>query len=275
MFDSMVVESGSRLMLLVLTYAFYIFSVLLLLRSVITRQELSFNSVGRLIDSLTSRYIPAGFSALHIQGILVVISFVYIFGGMALLRDFSLAQSVAFIVRVLNFYLIVVFVSLIVLSNSQSANVSLLVTLFRRIGQQLSNTVSPFVPLRTRVFYLVVAFLFLVVYFVLILMLLVVESFVHGIGFDIFRMFSVSLSFTVAGLLSFLNFYGLLLFFRVLLSWFSPDPRNNFFILLYYSTESYLGFFRRLMPTVGVFDLSPILALVSIYFIRNILILFI
>lgn len=275
MFDTTVIESGSRLLLMLLTYAFYIFSTLLLVRSVITRQELNFNNIGRLIGSLTSRYIPESFSTLHIQIVLALISVVYVVGGMAVLREFSLAQSVPLIVRVLNFYMIVVFVSLIVLSNSQSANVSLLVTICRRIGQQLSNVISPFVPIRTRVFYLVVAFLYLVIYFASIVVLLVVESVLHGVAFNALRMSTVALSFTIVGLLSFLNFYAMLLFFRVLLSWFSPDPRNNFFILLFYATETYLGFFRRLIPSVGMFDLSPIAALVSIYFIRNILILFI
>ncbi len=274
MFDSMVVESSSKLFLLLLTYAFYIFSVLLLLRSVITRQELNFNTVGRLIGSLTSKYIPERLSTLQVQMLLGLVSVAYVVGGMFLVRDFSLAQSVPFIVRVLNFYMVVVFVSLIILSNSQSTNASMLVTLFRRVGQQLCNTVSSLIPIRSNVFYILVAFLFLVIYFSVIFVILILESLTRGISFDIVRMLSVSFSFTTAGVLSFLSFYAMLLFFRVLLSWFSPDPRNNFYILLYYSTESYLGFFRRLIPSVGMFDLSPIAALVSIYVIRNILILF-
>ncbi len=274
MFDSMVVESSSKLFLLLLTYAFYIFSVLLLLRSVITRQELNFNTVGRLIASLTSKYIPERLSTLQVQMLLGLVSVAYIVGGMFLARDFSLAQSVPFIVRVLNFYMVVVFVSLIILSNPQSTNASMLVTLFRRVGQQLCNTVSPIVPIRSKMLYAFVGLLFLGIYLSVIFAILIFESLTRGISFDIVRMLSVGFSFTIAGVMSFLSFYAMLLFFRVLLSWFSPDPRNNFYILLYYSTESYLGFFRRLIPSVGMFDLSPIAALVSIYVIRNILILF-
>ncbi len=274
MFDSMVVESSSKLFLLLLTYAFYIFSVLLLLRSVITRQELNFNTVGRLIASLTSKYIPERLSTLQVQMLLGLVSVAYVVGGMFLARDFSLAQSVPFIVRVLNFYMVVVFVSLIILSNPQSTNASMLVTLFRRVGQQLCNTVSPVIPIRSKMLYAFVGLLFLGIYLSVIFAILIFESLTRGISFDIVRMLSVGFSFTIAGVMSFLSFYAMLLFFRVLLSWFSPDPRNNFYILLYYSTESYLGFFRRLIPSVGMFDLSPIAALVSIYVIRNILILF-
>lgn len=274
MLDSMVVESGSRLLLMFLTYAFYIFSTLLLLRSVITRQELSFNSIGRLIDSLTSKYTPEGFSTLYIQGMLVIVSVAYVIAGMLLLRDFSLAQAVPFIVRILNYYMIVLFISLLILANPQSASVSLLVTLFRRLGQQFSNIIAPIVPLRGRLFYVAVATFFMVIYFALIVVLLLVEVVLYGNPLNALRIADIAFSFSVAGLLSFLNFYAILLFFRVLLSWFSPDPRNNFYIVLYYSTESYLGFFRRLMPTVGMFDFSPIVALLSIYFIRSTLVLF-
>jgi len=51
---------------------------------------------------------------------------------------------------------------------------------------------------------------------------------------------------------------------RILLSWFPIDRNNRLIIILYEITEPILGPIRRLIPGLGGFDISPILALVLI-----------
>jgi YggT family protein len=56
--------------------------------------------------------------------------------------------------------------------------------------------------------------------------------------------------------------YTVLLFLRIISSWFSHNFRYHRFVhFLAFYTDPYLNFFRKLIPPLGgVLDLSPILA---------------
>lgn len=64
-----------------------------------------------------------------------------------------------------------------------------------------------------------------------------------------------------------------LIIIRALLSWVNPDPYNRIVQFLYKTTEPMLAPFRRLFPiyTLGL-DISPIFALLFIWFLRLFLI---
>lgn len=59
---------------------------------------------------------------------------------------------------------------------------------------------------------------------------------------------------------------------RALISWVNPDPYNSIVQFLYRVTEPILTPIRRILPAMGGFDLSPIVALVGIMFIRSFLV---
>ena len=59
------------------------------------------------------------------------------------------------------------------------------------------------------------------------------------------------------------------IFIRVLLSWFPIDPRNSLVTILYDVTEPILEPLRRVIPRMGMFDLSPLVALILIQVIGN------
>ena len=52
------------------------------------------------------------------------------------------------------------------------------------------------------------------------------------------------------------------IFLRAILSWFSPGPNNILTSILYQVTEPLLSPLRRIIPRVGVMDLSPLVAIV-------------
>ena len=58
-----------------------------------------------------------------------------------------------------------------------------------------------------------------------------------------------------------LNLYSLAVVARVLLSWVNPDPFNPIVQFLHQATDPYLDLFRRVIPTIGPIDISPIIAL--------------
>ena len=78
----------------------------------------------------------------------------------------------------------------------------------------------------------------------------------------------------LADILNFaLNAYMIVIVFRAVLSWVSPDPRNILVQFLVASTEPILAPLRRLLPTWrwGI-DFSPWLAVLGIVFIQKFLV---
>ncbi len=59
-----------------------------------------------------------------------------------------------------------------------------------------------------------------------------------------------------------------LILIRVLMSWVSPDPYNPLVRALYQITDPILAPAQRLIPPVGGLDLSPIVVLLGIQFIK-------
>ena len=54
--------------------------------------------------------------------------------------------------------------------------------------------------------------------------------------------------------------YSLMIFMRIILSW-GVSPYNRFLHFLIRATEPVLGPFRRIIPPIGLFDISPIIVL--------------
>lgn len=62
---------------------------------------------------------------------------------------------------------------------------------------------------------------------------------------------------------------GWLIIIRALLSWVNPDPYNPIVQFLYKVTEPILAPFRRIIPVYNIgIDLSPIFALIVIWFLK-------
>ena len=72
-----------------------------------------------------------------------------------------------------------------------------------------------------------------------------------------------------------INLYIIVLFARIILSWFPLQPGGlgaQVFSLTYSVTEPVLGPVRRMMPAVGMFDLSPIVVIIGSRIICSILV---
>jgi YggT family protein len=54
------------------------------------------------------------------------------------------------------------------------------------------------------------------------------------------------------------------IFFRALLSWFPIDPRNPLVTLLFDVTEPILDPLRRVIPRLGMIDITPFVAMILI-----------
>ncbi|MCM1984237.1 YggT family protein [Lyngbya confervoides] len=72
-------------------------------------------------------------------------------------------------------------------------------------------------------------------------------------------------SILIRGVAQFIQIYLILLFIRVLLSWFpNIDWSKAPFSILSQLTDPYLNLFRSLIPPLGGIDFSPILAFLAL-----------
>lgn len=62
--------------------------------------------------------------------------------------------------------------------------------------------------------------------------------------------------------------YKVMLFVRILASWFPEFQRSPWMMFLAFCTDPYLNFFRRLLPPLGPLDLSPIIAFFCLQFLQ-------
>jgi YggT family protein len=64
------------------------------------------------------------------------------------------------------------------------------------------------------------------------------------------------------------------IFVRVLLSWIVTDPRNPLVNVLDQITEPILGPLRRFVPRLGMFDITPMVAMILLIAIQQMVISF-
>lgn len=70
-----------------------------------------------------------------------------------------------------------------------------------------------------------------------------------------------------------LRLYIWLIIIRALVSWVQPDPRNPIVQFLIRVTEPVLAPIRRRLPTTGIgIDFSPMIVILTIYFLQGFLV---
>jgi len=66
-----------------------------------------------------------------------------------------------------------------------------------------------------------------------------------------------------------INIYMYIIIARAIISWVNPDPYNPIVRFLYQATEPVLSRVRRMLPTMGGLDLSPLIVLIVIVFLQK------
>jgi YggT family protein len=66
-----------------------------------------------------------------------------------------------------------------------------------------------------------------------------------------------------------LSFYSLLIFIRIIFSWVTVSYSNRLMRFLVNATEPLLGPLRRMVPLVGGFDISPIVAFLIVWLLQG------
>lgn len=63
--------------------------------------------------------------------------------------------------------------------------------------------------------------------------------------------------------------YTIMLFVRILGSWFPEYQRHQFFLFIAFYTDPYLNLFRSVIPPLGMLDISPIVAFLCLGFLEQ------
>jgi len=66
-----------------------------------------------------------------------------------------------------------------------------------------------------------------------------------------------------------LTIYMYIVIGRAVISWVNPDPYNPIVNFLYRATEPVLRRVRRMIPYLGGMDLSPLIVILAIYFLKE------
>lgn len=69
-------------------------------------------------------------------------------------------------------------------------------------------------------------------------------------------------------LFGFLGLYTLMIFLRILFSYLTTGYGNRWVRFMFRATEPLLAPLRRMIPTVGMFDISPIVAFIILYLLQ-------
>jgi YggT family protein len=64
--------------------------------------------------------------------------------------------------------------------------------------------------------------------------------------------------------------YMVMLFVRIMSSWFPEYQNHSFLRFVAYYTDPYLNLFRRVIPPLGMIDISPMIAFFALKIIENI-----
>ncbi|MGZ3732464.1 MAG: YggT family protein [Parachlamydiaceae bacterium] len=65
--------------------------------------------------------------------------------------------------------------------------------------------------------------------------------------------------------------YTMMLFARIIGSWFPDFSQSRFMQFIAFYTDPYLNIFRRIIPPLGMLDLSPIVAFFALQILENVL----
>lgn len=255
-----------------MTLLFFIikmYIIVLMFRYVATPQELHFNPIGKTVAILTNpifkkfqvtkdqsdRFVPILILSCMIIAFLIKLLFV---GNNIFLVFFSTISD--FVLFFMLFFVVAIFLGSFV----NKPMMSHYVMFFYRLGFPWVKLARTIIPISSnKIVYPAVFIVF--TFYVCINFIMVVGSqfFLEGVS-SVYPLSALlnSIKIGLFGFTNILYYLCWLIVARALMSWVNPDIRNPIVQLVYTLTEPILAPFRKLIPSVGVFDFSALAAIV-------------
>jgi len=254
---------------------FYI--IILMLRGVMTRQELYFNPAGKFVAAATEPVFSTLFKKLTKAStdklIPVLIIFLTLFYAflMYLFYGDLFSAIIRSISEILGFLMLFYIVSVYLGSFVNTYSAGAYTTYFYRIGLFWVKLTRTFIKIPGNKIILPTMIVIFLAYVVIHTFLLSAAS-IFGGKPDFIFLLKAS---TKTGLMEFVGVFRIiawLIIIRALMSWVSPDPRNPIVQILITITDPFIEPVRKIIPPFGMIDFSPIIALLIIEFFRIFLI---
>lgn len=254
---------------------FYI--IILILRGVMTRQELYFNPVGKFVAAATEPVFSTLFKKLTksntdkiIPILIIFLTLFYAFLVYLFYGDLS-SSVIKSVSEILGFLMLFYIVSVYLGSFVNTYSAGAYTTYFYRIGLFWVKLTRTFINISGNKIILPTMIVIFLSYLVIHTLLLSVVG-IFGGKLDFIFLLKQSIK---TGLIEFVDVFRIiswLIIIRALMSWVSPDPRNPLVQILITITDPFIEPIKRVIPPFGIIDFSPLIALLLIEFLRIFLI---
>ncbi|MGE4317978.1 MAG: YggT family protein [Deferribacterales bacterium] len=260
---------------LMMLIKFYL--IVLLFRSVMSRQELYFNPLGKIVakmtdplfektlkinkktaDTMTPAFVLA---AAVLNGVII-----FAFGG------FGIVESVLYAVGDMLMFLMLFYIICIILGIfAGNMQMSYYAMYFNRLASFWVRGVRTVIPIKSN-WIALFAVIFVYAFFTVLIggvnYLSQLTSVITQGHADIFVAMRIAVKNGLLSLVWLLDVYIWVVIIRALMSWVSPDPRNPVVQLLHSVTDPVMEPLRRVIPPLGPIDITPMVFIFIIYFIK-------
>lgn len=251
--------------------------VVLIFRTVMTRQELYFNPLGKIVGKMTDPVLEKAFklnkkTADNILPIFLIVAILLDALVIFLLVGTSLPVAIfAGLADILTFLMLFYLVSVILGSFAGNAGMSHYAMFFKRISSFWVKLTRTFIPIKSNAVVVPAAIIIFAV-FTLISTGITIGFQYFTTGINPVIALNTAAKVNILAVTGLLDAFVWLIIIRALMSWVSPDPRNPIVQLIVSLTDPVLIPFSRIIPPIGPVDISPMILIFVVYFIKIMLI---
>lgn len=258
----------------------YLYAAVLMFRQVATKQELMLKPAGRFVAKLTDFLFKNKKNNIaNMYAFILLLLFSLISAALSLygqqtyvnIKSGFAGNLISSIFECLLFLMAFYIISLIVGSyGNRFSYDSGVGAFFFRIGLPWVNLTRVFIKINSGKI-VFPAMIFVYLFFLSVIFL---TSFVFNVilgDYNVFQILKSSFIVSMKGLDYILIFFYFVIIAQVIISLFSPDYHNVFYNFLFVTTEPVLEPIRKVVKPIGIFDLSPLVAILIMSFLSLII----
>ncbi|MDR2883998.1 MAG: YggT family protein [Deferribacteraceae bacterium] len=235
----------------------------LLFRLIMTQQELTFNSIGKIIARLTNPiFAIKGKSKADTDPLipLFIALLTLAFGLLISVTGGSLFYIIIAFQKMLKF-LATFFIISVFLGAMASPTTGAFPLYFYRLGNIFVKPARKILPLKGNLIVIPAVIIVMVLFIAINSALVLLSVILDGANFNIVGIIWKNFLLFLTCIVDIMGYMSGAVIIRALLSWVSPDPRNMIVQFIFYVTEPILAPLRKVIPPIGMLDLSAFVAI--------------
>lgn len=254
--------------------------IVLFFRKAMTRQELYFNPLGKFVAKMTDPLFEKTFKLTKKTADRLMIVFILLGAAingamMSVIESADFVPSMYFAVTDMMLFLMTFYIICVILGVfAGNIQMSYYAMYFNRLASTWIKFTRKIIPIKSN--FIVIPTIILVLAFFTLINGVVTLLAQYGnpmtsasAGFIAALM--MSLKAALISLSSLLTIYIWIIIIRSLMSWLSPDPRNPIVQMIQSITDPVMEPFRRIIPPLGPIDISPMILILFLYFLKILL----